>query len=67
MRLKKIFYPLAMAFLLAACANGSKDKATKEEVKSNQVSQAEDQKEAKDDKSDENEIDVDLDLSLIHI
>lgn len=63
MRLKKIFYPLAMAFLLAACANGSKDKETKEEVKSNQVSQAEDQKDAKDDQSDDNEIDVDLDNS----
>ena len=52
-----------MAFLLAACANGSKDKETKEEVKSNQVSQAKDQKDAEDDKSDENEIDADLDDS----
>lgn len=57
MRIKKIFYPLALAFLLAACANGANKKEAKEEVKTDQVSQAEDQKEEKEDQPADKEID----------
>lgn len=57
MRIKKIFYPLALAFLLAACANGANKKEAKEEVKTDQVSQAEDQKDEKEDQPADKEID----------
>ncbi|MDU2584723.1 MAG: FAD:protein FMN transferase, partial [Anaerococcus prevotii] len=48
MRIKKIFYPLAMALVITACANGANEK----EVKNDQVSQAEEKAEQKEAESD---------------